>query len=303
MALLTIFTAPKPFTNPHIDIIQRNAIQSWLHLGSEVQVLLIGDEPGMSQVASEYGVQQLTNVRRNEKGTPLVNSMFDLARQASQNPFLVCVNADIIFLPDLISAVHQVAELCAPPKQYLMISQRWDLDQPQLLNFSNGWDQRLRAQVKANGKMHAPAGSDFFVFPREIFLDIPDFAIGRAGWDNWMIYQAKQSGWLVVDATPSVMVIHQSHDYGHLPGGRPHYELPESTQNQVLAGDVNHMYMILDSDKQLRDSKLRNPPMGLVRALRQAEVRLRGPDSQRKGLRWSLARQMRRFRRRITGSL
>ena len=38
---LTIFTAPKPFTNPHIDTIQRNAIRSWVELGEAVQVVLV----------------------------------------------------------------------------------------------------------------------------------------------------------------------------------------------------------------------------------------------------------------------
>jgi hypothetical protein len=51
MPLLTIFTAPKPFVDSHIAVIQRNAIQSWLHLGAEVEVLLVGDELGMAQVA------------------------------------------------------------------------------------------------------------------------------------------------------------------------------------------------------------------------------------------------------------
>ncbi len=73
MSLLTIFTAPKPFTNPHIAIIQRNAIQSWLHLGLEVEVFLVGDEPGMAEVAAEYQVRQLAEVRRSEQGTPLVS--------------------------------------------------------------------------------------------------------------------------------------------------------------------------------------------------------------------------------------
>ncbi len=30
---LTLFTAPKPFTNPHIALIQRNAFRSWQALG------------------------------------------------------------------------------------------------------------------------------------------------------------------------------------------------------------------------------------------------------------------------------
>ncbi len=53
MALLTIFTAPKPFSDPHINVIQRNAIQSWLHLGNEVEVLLIGNEAGMHELAEK----------------------------------------------------------------------------------------------------------------------------------------------------------------------------------------------------------------------------------------------------------
>ena len=40
MTLLTIFTAPKPFTHPHINVIQRNAIRSWMQL-DDVEVIII----------------------------------------------------------------------------------------------------------------------------------------------------------------------------------------------------------------------------------------------------------------------
>ena len=300
MPTLTIFSAPKPFTNPHIDVIQRNAIQSWLHLGSEVEVFLVGDEPGMAEVAAEYGVRQLKDVRRSEQGTPLVSSIFELARRESSSPILVYVNADILLLPDLVSSAAQVAKLT---HQFLLIGQRWDLEMNTLFDFSGDWGRRLQELVHQKGQLHAPAGSDYFIFPSELFEDMPDFAIGRAGWDNWMIYQAKQQGWPVIDGTPSIMIIHQNHDYSHLPGGRPHYEHKESQINQALAGGSAHLFMVLDSDKQLRDGKLVSPPRTIVRSIRQAEVRLTPADGRRQGLRWSLARQMRRLRRRITGSL
>jgi hypothetical protein len=67
MSFLTIFTAPKPFTNPHIAVIQRNAIQSWLHLGTEVDVILVGEEEGLAQAAQEFGVPLLKEVRRNTR--------------------------------------------------------------------------------------------------------------------------------------------------------------------------------------------------------------------------------------------
>ncbi len=97
--LLTLFTAPKPFTNPHVALIQRNALLSWMHLGSEVKVLMIGDEPGMAEFAAESGITQLPQVARNLQGTPLVSSIFKLARENSSSPMLAYVNADILLTP------------------------------------------------------------------------------------------------------------------------------------------------------------------------------------------------------------
>ena len=127
--------------------------------------------------------------------------------------------------------------------------------------------------------------------------------MGRAGWDNWMIYHAIQQGWLVIDGTPSITIIHQDHDYRHLPDGRPHYTHPESRQNEMRAGGSSNLYMVLDSNKQLVNGQLRRPRLTLIRALRLMEVHLTPANGQRKGWRWSLARQFRRLRRRITGSL
>ncbi len=45
--LLTLFTAPKSFENPHINTIQRNTLRNWLALGDEVAVVVIGDDPGL----------------------------------------------------------------------------------------------------------------------------------------------------------------------------------------------------------------------------------------------------------------
>ena len=77
MALLTVFTAPKPFTNPHINIIQRNAIQSWMRL-KDVDVVLIGDETGIRETAKEFGVRNAPEVERDEKGIPRVNAVMQM---------------------------------------------------------------------------------------------------------------------------------------------------------------------------------------------------------------------------------
>jgi hypothetical protein len=104
--------------------------------------------------------------------------------------------------------------------------------------------------------MHSRGGSDYFIFPRSCFTEIPDFAIGRAGWDNWMIYEARRRGWPCVDATPSIQIIHQDHDYSHLPQGQAHYRLPETFENIRLAGGRRTIFTLIDTDCQLKNGAI-----------------------------------------------
>lgn len=299
MTYLTVFSAPKPFTDPHINLIQRNAIQSWIRLGSQVDVLLIGREPGLAEVATEYGVTLLPDARRNDSGTPLISSIFELARRAGDSPYLAFVNGDILLLPDLLQAVQQVAAQVSAP--FLLLGQRWDLDVTQPLDFSDGWAERLRQEALQRGRLHRPAGSDYFVFPRHAFQEMPDFAVGRAGWDNWMIYHARQMGWAVIDGTQEVMIIHQTHDYSHLPGGQPHYNLEESQQNMALAGGFSTMYMVLDANRELVNGRVRRPRLTLMQSVRAVERWLTPKEGGLRGFRGALARRFRRLRRRYYG--
>ncbi len=272
MPLLTIFSAPKPFTDPHIATIQRNAIRSWLHL-PDVDVILLGEEPGLADAARELGVTRYPEVARNANGTPLISSMFALARQHSDGPLLCIVNADILLMSDFVEAARQVA---AQRERFVMLGRRWDLDVTEPLDFSGGWESLLREQAQRDGKLHKPAGSDYFVFPRACYIDIPEFAIGRAGWDNWMIYKARAEKWAVIDATHDVMIVHQNHDYSHLPGGRPHYDVPETDENVRLAGGAAvTRYTVIDTNRQLRDGKILRPRPTRGRFLRGIEQFLR----------------------------
>ena len=106
----------------------------------------------------------------------------------------------------------------------------------------------------------------------------------------------------MVDATPSPQIIHQHHDYSHLPGGHAHDDREEAEHNRYLAGGQMHMYNVLDTDRQLRDGRIQAPRPSLPRLLRLAEMKLAPADGSRRGPRWALARRFRRWRRALTGS-
>jgi len=273
MPLITLFSAPKPFTDPHIALIQRNAIKSWTLL-PDVEVILLGEETGLAEAARELGMKHISNVKCNESGTPLISSMFQLARQNSNSDLLCIINADMILMSDFLEAAKQAVKL---KEKFVLLSQRWDLDLTQPIEFTEGWQNRLSSMVRRQGALHRPAGSDFFLFPKSCYIDIPNFAIGRAGWDNWMIYKARKENWSVIDCTPSVMIVHQNHDYSHLPGGKPHYEHPDTNENIRLAGgEANIRYTILDSNYRLTaDGKLIRPKISYLRFMRGVELFLR----------------------------
>lgn len=272
MPIITFFSAPKPFIDPHIVMIQRNAIKSWILL-PDVEVILLGDEEGLAETAKEFGAKHIPHVERNENGVPLISSMFQLARENSKGDLLCIINTDMILMPDFVEAAHRSRML---RDKFVLLSQRWDLDITQPIEFTEGWDNRLRSTVHAQGQLHRPAGSDFFLFPLSSYLNIPPFTIGRAGWDNWMIYKARKEGWAVIDCTPSIMIVHQNHDYSHLPEGKPHYEHPETNENIRLAGgQANIRYTILDATHQLVGDKLIRPKLTSARFIRKLELVLR----------------------------
>lgn len=270
MPLITLFSAPKPFTDPHIATIQHNAIDSWKALGEDVEVLLLGEEAGLQQAAAELGVRHIPELERNADGTPLISSMFSRAAMHGRGELMMIINADIILMPDILAAARCALDT---GENFLLMGRRYDMDVTAGIQFTEGWQARLQSEVEAKGELHKAKGSDYFIFRRDAFPAFPPFAIGRAGWDNWTIYHARKQGWLVVECSEAVMVVHQQHDYHHLPGGKIHYTLPESDENLRIAGGKRHIFTLQDANYRM-DSRLRIVKMGFspVRCLREFEI-------------------------------
>lgn len=292
MSLLTLFTAPKPFRDPHIAVIQRNALRSWALL-PDTDVLVIGEEQGLAEAAAELGLTHLPDVARNASGTPLVSSIFALARAHNDSPLLAYVNADILIMDDFVQAARRMAELRAA---FLMVGRRIDLDLDQPLSFAPGWQDELRQMARREGRPHPPMGSDYFVFPRACFTEIPDFAIGRAGWDNWMLSKAVQERWDLTDTSSSVLIVHQNHDYSHL-ATKTIYGQPESEENIRMAGGRTvTRYSLADTDLELRNGQIRPARSTLPRILRRTERFLQARNTPPKRLFNILLIQIHRLR-------
>lgn len=233
--MLTIFTHTKAFKG-HFGVIQRNAISQWARLRPRPEILLFGNREGTAEIAREFGLRHIPEVNRNEYGTALLSDLFEKAHALASNNILCYANADMMLLGDFMKAIQQVSSW---RESFLMVGRRTnlDLDEPAIYE-SPDQEGRLRTLASQRGQLAAPYWVDYFVFPRALFPTIPEFAIGRMRWDNWMIWKARALKAAVVDASAVILAVHQNHDYSHHPQGfEGVWQGEEARQNTRLAGE------------------------------------------------------------------
>ena len=231
--MLTIACVPKAFTAPSISIIQDNAIMSWLHLHPQPELILFGNGEGVRERSVQWGVRHVPDIAQNEFQTPLLHDIFAKAQQLATFDLLAYVNADIILTQDFMESVTEAANRF---RRFLLIGRRRDLRLETRLAFDDpAWADRLRREVLTTGKLGGVMAMDYFVFSRGLYDELPPFAIGRSSWDNWLVWKATTLRVPIIDATKTVVAVHQEHDYLHVAGSRGTFIGPEAERNRALA--------------------------------------------------------------------
>lgn len=250
-----MFSIPKPFCGL-AEIIQTNAIHSWTTLSPKCEIILFGNEKGIDDIATKFGITHIPMIKRNEYGTPLISDAFSKAKETAKYKNLAYINSDIILMNDFTKAIEEIKE-----PLFLMVGQRWDVEIKENINFNElNWAGKIRSYTKEKGKLHGPSGIDYFVFPRGLEFELPPFTVGRIGWDNWLIYYIRSLRIPIINATKVVTAIHQNHDYSHSPWGKKsRVKGPETQSNLKLIGDLSNMLTLRDADWILTPNGLERP--------------------------------------------
>ncbi len=243
--MISLFTTARPF-HGHVAIIQRNAIRSWMALCPPCEILLLGDDDGTADLAREWGLRYVSEIERNEFGTPLISSLFETAQETAKFQLLCQINADVMLTNDFLPAVRALA---SRKKPFLAAGQRWDVDIVEPWNFdSANWQEDLRELATKTGSLHPATGLDYFIFPKGAFKKLPPFAIGRRILDNWLLFQARRLSMPVIDSTHVITAIHQNHGYEFHPGGESAImEGVEAQRNLEFAGGWGNILSLKDA--------------------------------------------------------
>jgi hypothetical protein len=211
--MITFFTIPKPFKD-HISVIQRNAIISWLHLHPDCEIILYGNEEGISEIAYEFGLIHIPDIKKNEYGTPFLDFVFNDAQSRAKNKILCYSNTDIIFFRDLITSIQSVKR-----DPFLAVGERWDIAITHPISITeDNWENKLRTMVENYGNRLGPNAIDYFAFSKKAYLGLLPFLVGRQGWDTGLIFHARKEHIPVIDISQTYdLAIHQNRGYNHVP--------------------------------------------------------------------------------------
>ena len=208
--MITLFSTPKDFIGI-FKIIQTNALRSWRHLSPDIQIIIMGDSQGSYEMAEEIGAEFIPNIRCSKEGTPLLSDLFRQAQKKARFSIMTFINADIILPVNFLNAVNIAAKRF---NQFLLIGHRWDMDVNTVVDFQDSQAANHFWESAANkSQKHPCTGIDYFVFNKGLWKSLPDFIIGRPGYDNWLIWNIRRRLLPVIDASEIINAVHQNHDY------------------------------------------------------------------------------------------
>ncbi len=208
--MITIFGTPKNFEGI-FKIIQINAIRSWRSLSKDVEIIIFGKSEGAQKIANEVSAIYYPNIKCSKNGVPLLSDLFYKANKIASFDILLFINSDILLPKTFIYSIRNVKDKFS---NFLLVGHRWDLKVENLINFNEAAAVSLFWEMsEMKSKKASPAAIDYFGFRKNSLKKIPDFVVGRPGYDNWLIWYARRNFMPVVDISEEVKVIHQSHHY------------------------------------------------------------------------------------------
>jgi len=194
--MLTIATMVRPFEGEFLEI-QRNCLLNWVELSDDV--ILVGDtEAGAADMAKDFECRLLP-CRRNAEGVKLVNDVIKVVMENAREEWILFTGAETRYTSKVGLAINGAIEANLGDN-VLIVGQRHDV--------LPGKPPSLR---------HGGC-IEYFLFHGDPWGDLPEFAAGRPGYDNCLVWKAVDNGVPVIDATAVIRAMHQDHGSRHRTG-------------------------------------------------------------------------------------
>ena len=206
--LLTLFTTWKP--GMESSAVYNNTVNMWSKLQPRVKLVFFGNKSDISAHAKSIGWSVLPVTETKCNGTPVLSRMFKDVYKKYNTPFYGFANGDILFDNGLIDTLQATKgwSYYNQNKTVLLSGRRIDMYLDTIKNFDLLYKDV--AAFSLSGAISYGYAADFFITTKYFPWDkIPDFVVGRPQYDNYLLYMSRQYFVYTIDATMSVVALHQ----------------------------------------------------------------------------------------------
>ena len=223
--LLLLFTTFK--VTPERFAINNRTLYNWARLQPSVQLVLFTETATASYLTSRatslgWAVHVAPQLR---SGYPVVPAMFMYCEQMANKsiPFIGYANSDVLFGDDLIETlifINHVQSNTMPSfgdTAVFVTGKRVTLTRAYydelIHDAAEGAISAHRSAIHPNNisvPRDGPLSVDYFIASKDTFpwRDVPEFVVGKPGYDNWLVAMAVERRLNVIDVTQTVVAAH-----------------------------------------------------------------------------------------------
>ncbi len=190
--------------------------------------------------ATELG-WKLEKVPRTRGGVPTVKDMFNVTSQKYPSPFIGFANADNMFGNSLVETLVDLTQNnkgLLHDRMSLIVGRRRGIKDIKINDTSGDYVDAIAPRLK----LYPSYAQDYFLFGSggKFYWDrVPDFVVGRIGYDNWLVVMAQRWNISLIDGTQTLHNLHQEGTDGR-ESGRLQNEGKNKLLNYEVAGNFKY---------------------------------------------------------------
>ncbi|KAL3884484.1 hypothetical protein ACJMK2_024622 [Sinanodonta woodiana] len=214
--LLTLFTTWRESKDKY----NVNNITSlnWLSLRPYVVPVVFTNDTSLAVECSRKGWTVFPVSAAAAHGIPILKHMYLDVMKKINSELYAFANSDILFTDTLVETLLQVMEYNSTFKGHtLIIGIRTNVNNI-TRDEGSSWKE-LESVSKKRGTLFKMYAEDYFITSGSYpWKDIPDVVIGRRAYDNWLVLNARMMKHRVIDATETILAVHQTTKAGNFEG-------------------------------------------------------------------------------------
>ena len=192
--------------------LNNRTLQNWRSLHG-INVIVFSNCSKVKLISEQAGWTVLP-VIREAAACPVLPDMFLTAQQKFRSTYYGYANGDLLFSDGLVKTLEKIYCEFENDKQILIVGRRTNVNSSLLNDIDSRLGEAVEKYAIRYGERFQPDALDYFItntqFPWQNFLPL---AVGRRGYDNWVLAYARLNNFTVIDASDSVTCLHQTLDW------------------------------------------------------------------------------------------